>query len=182
MGSSMDAVIHPRWLNRAPSNLEVESRMLRAAKLIAPSSRVLDIGCGTRALRDMLPEGCTYVGSDVIARHPDTIVANLNMAEFPLGEFDVALLLGVVEYLENPIFAFRSARRQSSRLIFSYTYDRLWTRRRIARWEKIGRMNFMRDWELDHLLRATGWQISHVENITAEGPRLLRGTRLYVCD
>jgi len=69
--------------------------------MILPGSRVLDVGAGSMKLRDHLPEGCFYTPLDVVARSPNTIVCDLNTEIPRLPQTDVAVLSGVLEYLED---------------------------------------------------------------------------------
>src|SRR5690349_18186690 len=72
-----------RW--RDPKQLEAawEARAAIAAQLIAPGTRVADIGCGAMRLEAHLRFGCTYLPSDVVARDERTVVADLNADGMP---------------------------------------------------------------------------------------------------
>ena len=78
------------------------------ADLIPSGSSVIEFGAGRRLLESYLDPSCTYVPSDIVSRGPDTIVLDLNQRPLPdFGErFDVAVLAGVLEYIQRlPSFA-----------------------------------------------------------------------------
>lgn len=88
---------------------EWHARKLIAAgvlQTLEPGQTVLELGCWDMALRELLPAGVQYVGSDLHRRKPysaGSIVCNLNASFLPLEPWhDCAALvvLGVLEYLE----------------------------------------------------------------------------------
>jgi hypothetical protein len=91
-----------RWSN--PSSLEPDwdRRAALAAQFVPDGARVLDLGCGRMALRQLLPNGCSYQPCDLVVRDPSTIVCDFNAGEFPemaASEADVITMLGVLEYI-----------------------------------------------------------------------------------
>ncbi|MDQ0468013.1 hypothetical protein [Labrys wisconsinensis] len=85
------AVFAPAWDER--------TRKL-AALLPEKIKTVVDFGCGTMALRDMLPAGVRYVPVDIAPRGPDTIVLDLNAPTLPaLPAGDVGFFSGSLEYV-----------------------------------------------------------------------------------
>ncbi|WP_319533456.1 methyltransferase domain-containing protein [uncultured Cohaesibacter sp.] len=91
-----------RWLPRAK----------RACMFVRPGEHVLDLGCGYQLPRQFLEPACTYTPCDISQRTPDTIVCDLNKGEFPEGQFDTALVLGVWEYTPNIDFILDRLRQQ----------------------------------------------------------------------
>jgi hypothetical protein len=92
-----------KW--RDESNLlpEWDSRTRQIAALIKPGASVLEFGAGRMVLRDLLPEGCRYVPSDLVDRGNGTIVCDLNakvLPEFP-KYCDTAVFSGVLEYVHD---------------------------------------------------------------------------------
>src|SRR5690348_9570014 len=65
---------HARW--SSPGGLEewwVERTGI-LAQLLPAGSRVIEFGAGRRQLEKLLPNGCTYIPSDLVDRGPGTIV------------------------------------------------------------------------------------------------------------
>jgi hypothetical protein len=178
---AISALIHPRWTRQVRSTRLSKRRERIAAQFIPPGSRVLDLGCGAMTLRHVISADCSYTPCDILPHHPDIVVANLNLLQFPPGEYDVAMMLGVVEYLENPLWVFRAARSRCNRLVFGYERYRFWTAKNIAACEKHGRMNYLREPELMHFLKLSGWRVDHIEHTTRWHKRLKRFSRIYVC-
>ena len=81
-----------------------------ALAAIPPGARVLDIGCGDGRLADALTErGCTVVGIDAVPPPRGVRLQSFHrhdLDELPLPvdveDFDVVLLLDVVEHLKSP--------------------------------------------------------------------------------
>jgi hypothetical protein len=95
------------------------ARMRMAAALIPPGSKVIDLGAGSQALRDMLPAGCSYTSVDLANAD---ITCSLSVGELPEG-FDVAVFLGVLEYLTDPEWALRQARRAARKAVVSCAHS-----------------------------------------------------------
>ena len=91
-----------RWADASTYD-DWEERTQLIAKLIPARSRVIEFGAGNRLLERHLPQGSTYVPSDLVDRGEGTVVLDLNRRPLPeLGrEFDVAVLAGVLEYVQS---------------------------------------------------------------------------------
>jgi len=92
-----------RWRDESNFSLDWDSRTRQIATLIKPGASVLEFGSGRMLLRDLLPEGCRYVPSDLVDRGNGTIVCDLNakvLPEFP-GYCDTAVFSGVLEYVHD---------------------------------------------------------------------------------
>ena len=61
-----------------------------------------DLGCGLQVLREHLHASCTYAGYDLGDMHPDNVHLDLDGAFTLSEEHDVAVLLGVLEFLADP--------------------------------------------------------------------------------
>jgi hypothetical protein len=93
-----------RWSDQSSFEASWEPRTERAAQLVPNSSRVIEFGAGTRKLERYLDPSCTYVPSDMVDRGPGTIVCDLNerpLPDFGAGEYDTAVLMGVLEYMRD---------------------------------------------------------------------------------
>jgi methyltransferase family protein len=95
---------HSRWADTRNIFPSWESRTERAAALVPKHSRVIEFGAGNRVLERHLDRSCTYAPSDIVDRGPGTIVCDLNQRPLPdlgVGAYDVAVLMGVLEYLRD---------------------------------------------------------------------------------
>jgi hypothetical protein len=109
-----------RWQDTRNLDPVWEPRAVLAARMIPAGSHVLDLGAGAQTLKMLLPPGCRYTPSDVVARTPDTLVADLNRAEFPAGRYDVVTALGVLEFIHRPDLLFPKMRQAGPTAIVSY--------------------------------------------------------------
>lgn len=92
-----------RW--RALTDAEAHgwrSRAAIAASMLGKVQSVLDLGCGTMALREFLDPGVIYIPSDIVSRCPGTIVCDYNKEEPPHVEVEAVACLGLLEYLFEP--------------------------------------------------------------------------------
>ncbi len=111
-----------RWSQRESLSPQWGYRAGLAAQMISASSQVLDIGCGAMDLERALPEGCTYQPCDLVARDERTIVCDLNGGEFPEGASpDVVAMLGVLEYVLDPLELLQKIRALNRPLVCSYS-------------------------------------------------------------
>jgi hypothetical protein len=114
---------YARWTD--PGNLERwwDSRTQVLARLVPPQSRVIEFGAGRCQLRHYLPDGCTYVPSDLTMREPGTIVCDLNDRPLPdlrhVGA-NVAVFGGVLEYMSDLPSLVRWLSVQTSTVVASY--------------------------------------------------------------
>jgi hypothetical protein len=109
-----------RWANPQELVAGAGERAQAAAQHIRPGSRVLDLGAGAMALKSCLPEGCHYTPADLLARSADCLVIDLNQQQFPAGNYDVVVLLDVLEYIHDAPSLLRRCRQSASRLILTY--------------------------------------------------------------
>ena len=93
-----------RWSDARELLPEWEERTRLLARLVQPSSHILDFGAGSRTLQKYLTPDCTYLALDLVARSADTFVCDLNSRPLPdLSSFhiDTAVFGGVLEYMQN---------------------------------------------------------------------------------
>ncbi len=90
-------------------------RKLYVAEYIAPTGteRILDIGCGTAAILEFLPDSVAYVGFDMSAEYIDAAKARFDargqffcqhvneMTIAKIGEFDVVMANGLIHHLND---------------------------------------------------------------------------------
>lgn len=135
-------------------------RSMRASRFIAPKARVLDLGAGAQTLKHLLPDGCHYTPSDVVARTADTAVADLNCREFPPGYYDVVTALGVLEYVHDLSWLFERIRQAAPVAVVSYP---LALDRGSTAWLKAGAVNNLPLRKLVTVVEASGWRIGAIE-------------------
>jgi 2-polyprenyl-3-methyl-5-hydroxy-6-metoxy-1,4-benzoquinol methylase len=92
-----------------------------AIESVPSGSRVLDVGCGRGFVaRELLAKGCTVVGLDQVTPCPEWVSRSvrwrLDDAELPerASDFDVLLLLDILEHVPNPEGLLDTVRRQSN--------------------------------------------------------------------
>lgn len=89
-----------RWRQSTRLDQDWNERTAMIASLIEDKSTVLEFGAGSQMLRTALPDSCTYIASDIVARNEQTVVCDLNAASFPdIPRHDVAVFSGVLEYI-----------------------------------------------------------------------------------
>jgi hypothetical protein len=152
-----------RWSNPASHRPEWKTRAELAAKLIAPGSRVLDLGCGKMRLGELLPDGCTYVPADLEPLSPGVQRVDLNRGEFPDDYYDYVVLLGVLGYLHEPVAVLRRAREHADRLIVSYKVAKKRDRETQRRRRRDGYFNDFDDRALADVFAQTGWEVESAQ-------------------
>lgn len=85
---------------------------------LRPGDRVIDLGCGKQTVRRLLPADLHYIPVDRLPRTPDTLVMDLNR-DFPEGFYRVAVILGLIEYLEDAPTLLAWASKHTDFAIFS---------------------------------------------------------------
>jgi hypothetical protein len=121
---------------------------------------VADIGCGLMTLEAYLPKATTYVPMDLLARDSRTLVFDLRKDPIPLIECDVAVMLGVLEYIDDVVPVLEQL-NQFPRSVISYnhfsSHDIVWKlglRPKLVTWRnRHTRFHFRR------LLKLCGLQI-----------------------
>src|SRR6185312_321821 len=111
---AVESNFRPNWSKRAA----------RAAVFIKPGSVVCDIGCGpTMVLQQYLPKGCSYLPCDMKAWNETIEVCDINIEVLPaksLAQCDIAVLLGVLEYLDDPARTLSALSTHAEAIVFSY--------------------------------------------------------------
>lgn len=92
-----------RWKQEGSLATNWEPRTALMAEYIQANSKILEFGAGRMFLKKYLPEGCTYVPSDIVDRGHGTLVWDLNSKELPRldDDFDIIVFSGVLEYIYN---------------------------------------------------------------------------------
>ena len=91
---------------------------------------VCDVGCGRQALRAQLAPGTRYLPADIRGWTADTETCELNQGRLPrrsLLRCDVAVMLGVLEYIVDPGLLLTRLHRYAEHLLLTYCAPELWS-------------------------------------------------------
>lgn len=113
-----------------PERAAIAARILHEWRLCGKDIRVVDYGCGRQTMRKLLPRHWAYLPVDNLMRSPDTHLCDFNDQKPPV-HFDVAICLGVLEYLRGPLGFLRHIVAGNSFIVFSYN-GRTTAKRRFA--------------------------------------------------
>lgn len=105
----------PRWMDIEDRWRE---RLELIADLIPQGSSVLDLGCGAQGLRQLV-DG-PYTPADIHPRTPDTLPFDMHREVYPQGQWDIAVLSGVLEYASHPLRVLRRVRPLAPKAILTY--------------------------------------------------------------
>ena len=143
--------------------------------IIPSKSTGIDVGCGTGRWSRVVSEfDCEVLGIDYSAKDISTartLGGNATYLEFDatkkiedLGKFDFALLIHVLEHIDNPEILLREVRGNCSQLVIEvpdYESNALnWTRRKLGR-PYYSDADHVREYSLDLItkqLEATAWK------------------------
>jgi hypothetical protein len=110
-----------RWGAASSYKAEWARRGQAASHLIRDGSRVLEIGTGTGTFRSLVAHRCRYTGADLEPLDIGaTLALDLDDDPIPAGPWDTIVLLGVLEYLYNPVEALRKLANAAPHVVISY--------------------------------------------------------------
>ena len=110
-----------RWSNPDQLKNFWDNRSQIAATMVGPGTRVLDLGCGDMSLEKLLPDGCTYMPCDVVARDDRTQVCDFNEGEMPdKKDATMLVMLEVLEYIYDTSKFVATLRSYNLPIIMSY--------------------------------------------------------------
>lgn len=153
-----------RW--RALADPEAEgwnARAALAAAWLTQQDSVLDLGCGTMTLERYLQAGTRYYPSDVAVRDARTIVVDYNVQPPPHVDAKAVAILGVLEYLFDPLSFLRALSAQYSICVVSYCVTdapKPLTPRRSHAW-----VNDFDRAGIEHLFELASWDIHKFQMI-----------------
>ena len=81
---------------------------------------LIDVGAGTMRLFQKLPIAVKYTPLDIVRFSKNTVIADLNQNQFPRGHWDMATLLGVLEYVHDVDCLFARLRTSVGHLYIIY--------------------------------------------------------------
>lgn len=109
-----------RWSKAAAVAPKWDQRARRIADRIPAGAKVLDIGCGNELLAGFLHQECHYTGADVVKRTNDTVLIDVNDNKWPVGNWDVAVAAGVLEYVYDLDAFFAGIATCAPRVLLTY--------------------------------------------------------------
>lgn len=164
------------WSRKESFNPVWSKRAALASTFIVPGSWVVDVGCGQMQLRDYLPTGCRYTPADLTQWTEEVHSIDLDAGQFPPGTYDCAVILGVLEYLQQPQDVLQWAQSTCDRLVVSYCHPTpvaTVRNRRRKHW-----INGFSESEFRDLLIGAGW---HVSSTAIHSTRLRHQQVVYSC-
>lgn len=95
-----------------------------AARFIADGARVLEVGAGAGALRDQIAGRCNWTGTDLQPVLAGVRPLNLESDPLPEGDWDVIVMLGVLEYIHDTAGVMAKLFGGAGRLVMTYCLPR----------------------------------------------------------
>lgn len=186
-----------RSVQHAAAGVPLRPDLAAVASLIAPRSRVLDLGCGPGTLlRHLIDErGCSGTGVEI---DPDMVLAAVGAGVPVIGldidrelpqladqSFDVAILSRTLQTVHRPAEVLAQMARISRRLVVSMPNFGLWRHRlRLLRghmpesrelpfsWHDTPNLHHATLVDLEHFFAEQGLEIEHRLPLTESGRRL----------
>ena len=158
-------------------NMRVDLRLI--AGVIAPGTRVLDIGCGDGALIDHLfqTKGCDARGIEIDMAEVTRAVAHglpvmhgdadVDLAHYPDGGFDYVVLSRTLQAVEQPRMVLRQMLRIGTRAVVSFPNFGHWQ----VRWQLLQHRADADDGDLGPAV------VRNPQHPPLHDPRLLRAVR-----
>lgn len=148
--------IQASWLDRARKCGDL---IAHVARQLSSRVKVADLGCGDMKLRSVLLEQGTpfdYCAFDLLPQSPDVKQLDLEHDDIP-SQYDVVVLLGVIEYLRRPEHVLGRLTRCTPWLVVSHVVR---DAHEYSASEVLARgwMNHLTTSEFDALLKNAGWE------------------------
>lgn len=149
-----------RWSSVADAVPVWDERNQRIAEHIEEGASVLDLGCGAQTLAIHLRSPARYLPGDLIPSASNVVPIDLNRNMWPKAgrEFDVAVMSGVLEYLDDPARALERVHDFAPKLVTSYQDYRNGERTKRTR-RALGWVNHLTRAEIVGAFLRTGWEI-----------------------
>jgi len=123
-----------------------------AVSKIPKGSSIIDLGGGLGEVYKAMGGECRYVSIDLRSWNDLTVVGDFNKGEFPeiYGKADFVVCLGILEYIEDPMYFLNEIKKYSDKLILSY---------REKSCGGMDRKNNLSYIELGEFLKFSGWKL-----------------------
>ncbi|WAC60331.1 capsular polysaccharide synthesis protein [Brevundimonas sp. SL130] len=113
-----------KWGAASSYNPQWAERAQLAANFVADGERVLEVGVGGGAFRDLIVGRCPWVGTDLQPVLPAVQSLNVESDELPAGPWDVVVMLGVLEYIHDTSGVLAKLFGAGSKLVMTYCLPR----------------------------------------------------------
>ncbi len=143
-----------QWFQRA----EVALSLLQS---IGPVNSVADIGCADQKIGVLLKSKgiqAVYQGLDIVPQSPEVIACDIRRDDLP-SYFDVAMVLGVLEYVENPTAALARLRPKVGHLIVSHVAREQNLNVTLEKQARLGWTTFVHTQAFEEMLTSAGFQV-----------------------
>ena len=144
---------------------EWSNRTRLAANLIEDGMSVIEFGAGNGIMGDILGSRNPYLPTDIIKRKDGFEVINLNHPLQLIGNFDIGVALGVMEYLEDVSFTLGMLSNNVPYLITTYCPARFKLLKCKMLRKNIGWKNTLTVNEFEERLNEAGFELVYKELI-----------------
>jgi hypothetical protein len=122
-----------RWKEANELFEDWNERTALLARYVPSNSAVIEFGAGNMSLRNLLPDNCIYIPSDLVKRFEETVVCDLNGPIYiDLSPFDVAIFSGVLEYVFDIETVFEQLQKEIAHVLLSYACADICTHNRLG--------------------------------------------------
>ena len=111
---------YKRWSKTESLFSSWNERTKLLSECIMPNSIVFEFGAAKLVMKEYLPENCSYLHSDIVARDRDTIVIDLNKELSPLPLSHYVVFSGVLEYVNDVENVLKHCSKFTNTILFSY--------------------------------------------------------------
>jgi hypothetical protein len=111
------------------------------------------------------------VSADIVKRDADTIVVDLNRQEFPPGDYDWIVSLGVLVYIRDVAWVLRQCAAAAPNLVFTYRCLDPTDETREARIVS-GKVSHLTRAEVEAAIRAAGYAIVSAQRSKRVSPEM----------
>jgi SAM-dependent methyltransferase len=170
---NLDRQDERHWSERATTAAD----MLSTASKTTPIRTVADIGCGSGKIGGFLPLlglSVEYSGFDMLPQNSTVQQFDITRDKLP-KRFDAAMLLGVLEYVDDARGALESVRPFVDLLLVSHAVKETRTGVTPAKQRKLGWLTFLTSDEFERVIVSAGYTVE--KSMLTPDQR----TRIWVC-
>lgn len=153
---------YTRWSKKSSLFESWDERTKILASNILPKATVFEFGAARLVLKRYIPQDCTYLHSDIVARDNETIVIDLNRNLPDLPKSNYVVFSGVLEYVNDVEKVLKHCSKFTEEILFSYAvldnYSNVDTRR------YNGWVSDLSKKQLDVIATNINWELRFIEN------------------